>query len=239
MADHPLILKDFEVRAILDGRKTQKRRILRVQPTEPSTFAGFYSVPFTGAFQCRLQGETTLLTQRVQYAVGDRLWAREPWRTLHANDLLAPRHLADDRSKITYEADPERRNPLWSFGKLRPSTHMPRWASRITLLVTEVRIQRLQDISEADALAEGIICQNVITDVKCYGGMPSEETADRFWNGTEPDDDDGWESAGDAYAEMWTSINGEGSWEANPWVVACTFSAVKANIDHVDDEVEA
>ncbi|WP_370677584.1 hypothetical protein [Pleomorphomonas sp. PLEO] len=203
MADHPIPLKDFEVRAILDGRKTQKRLVLTPQPLD----AYERDVDWWASYE---PGTETPLVTRI--AVGDHLWARETWRTLHTNDCLAPRHLADDRSKITYEADPERRNPLWSFGKLRPSTHMPRWASRLTLLVTEVRIQRLQDLSEADAIAEAPPYQqgmgtNVSAQVRCM--------------------------------HLWEAENGLGAWSKNPWVVACAFSAAKSNIDHVDDEVEA
>jgi hypothetical protein len=102
-------------------------------------------------------------------------------------------------------------------GSLRwqPSIHMPRWASRLTLTVTDVRIERLQDISEADAIAEG---------AKQYS---SSTKLSRAFN---PD----WKGVyREGYAELWNSINGPGDWEANPWVVAYTFAVQHGNIDQI------
>nr|WP_018009330.1 hypothetical protein [Sinorhizobium medicae] len=92
---------------------------------------------------------------------------------------------------------------------------MPPWASRLTLIVTDVSVERLQDISEADAIAEGI--------------ERSKDFPDRFMT-----------PAGDyavpivAYQRLWESINGPGSWEANPWVAAYTFTVIKQNIDQIE-----
>lgn len=147
---------------------------------------------------------------KLKYRPGDRLYVREPWRTLQKWDDLAPRNLADDRSKVTYEADPERRNPLWAFGKLRPSMFMPRWASRITLIVTDVKVERLQDISEADAWAEGV------------------------WNCGE--DDGGKSIPGEGrelFQNLWSAINGPDAWARNDWVTAYTFRPHLCNIDQM------
>jgi len=107
--------------------------------------------------------ETPLL--RVRYAIGDRLWVREAWRTADVLDDLPPRDLRKtedatiDRTPIRYEADgathdfDETCDP--AFGRLRPGMFMPRWASRLTLTVTDVRVQQLLDITEEDARAEG------------------------------------------------------------------------------------
>lgn len=102
----------------------------------------------------------------------------------------------------------------------RPSIHMPRWASRITLEITGVRVERLQDISEEDALAEGIVCENVIVG-SYYANGHKEVTAGRFF--FDGCSDDGFEDAVDAYAALWESINGAGAWDANPWVWVVEF----------------
>jgi hypothetical protein len=87
----------------------------------------------------------------------------------------------------------------------RPSLFMPRWASRLTLLVTDVRVERLQDISEADAIAEG------------WPNEPGAALRDAY--------PIGW------YANLWNSLHGHDAWDANPWVVAVTFAAQRGNID--------
>ncbi len=101
---------------------------------------------------------------------------------------------------ITYRAD---HGPDHAF-KWTPSIFMPRWASRLTLTVTDVRVQRLQDISEEDAWAEGITA---------YGTTRYER------------------EGRDLYALLWNSINGAGAWNNNPWVVALSFTVRKGNID--------
>jgi hypothetical protein len=159
------------------------------------------------------------------YAPGDLLWVRESWRTLHKNDCLAPRNLAPDISKITYEADPERRNPLWAFGKLRPGIFLPRWASRLTLEVIDVKVERLQDISEEDAIAEGVEFETAdppfwyVPDIWPHSitAVGVEEREGR--------------RAERCYGKLWDHINGFGSWDANAWIVAVTFRAHYANVD--------
>jgi len=98
---------------------------------------------------------------------------------------------------------PEHGRALW-----RPSIYMPRWASRLTLLVTDVRVQRLQDISEADAIAEGIIPTANSQTIDCATERPS-----------------------DGFRALWNSIHGPEAWDANPWVAAISFDVVRANID--------
>lgn len=204
MTDRPILFSGPMVRALLEGRKTQTRRVLKVQPPESCTFAGFYSVPLTGAFQCRLQGNETLHTQKIGYAPGDRLWVRETWAKVgdEQDDIHA---CPDMRIPAYYRADmvdPERQR--W-----RPSIFMPRWASRLTLAVTDVRVQRLQDISEDDARAEGV--------------EPYTPTC--------PDDDT---PAADAFMDLWDSLNADRApWDSNPWICAVSFVVHKCNIDHV------
>lgn len=116
-----------------------------------------------------------------------------------------------------------------------PSIHMPRWASRLTLIVEAKRFEPVSEISEADALAEGIICENVIIDSHCAGGRHSEVTADRYFNPAREDVHDGHESAIDAFAELWDNLHtkpGE-RFDDAPAIVALTFRAIRGNIDRL------
>lgn len=206
MKEHPILFSAPMVRAILAERKTVTRRVLKPQPRINSAGLLLWNVP-----RLSLQGDADMIAMHQKWQRGDRMWVREAWRALQKFDDLSPRHLADDRSKVTYEADPEHRNPLWAFGRLRASMHMPRWASRITLEVTSVKVERLQDIGDGDAIAEGV-------GPLCH---PLGRT-DLQWVGTP----DVCKAPARAFVDLWTSINGQGSWEANPWVVAIAFKRV-------------
>ena len=126
-----------------------------------------------------------------------------------------------DCSRIWYWADGNPTEGDWT--RPRPSIHMPRWASRITLEIVSVRVERLQDISEEDAIAEGVYCGNVIV-YSYYENGHHEVWEDRYFFDGGPDE--GFESAVDAYAALWDSINGEGSWEKNPWVWVIEFRRI-------------
>jgi hypothetical protein len=125
---------------------------------------------------------------------GDRLYVRETWAAPHAYDHLPPRLIPQD-ARIHYAATEDRGGLLW-----RPSIHMPRWASRITLEVTGVRVERLQDISEADAMAEGVH----------YSLLEKIQAGQDRW-------------ARHAYKKLWETINGSDSWDLNPWVWVVEF----------------
>ncbi len=213
MADKGILFSAPMVRALWDGRKTQTRRALTVQPPEPCTFAGFYSVPLSGAFQCRFQGETTMHTQRLPYAPGDRLWVREAWRASKDYDAYPPREISP--WPVHYEADgkPDPRDELGMNGRYRHARFMPRWASRLTLIVTDVRVQRLQEISTDDVIAEGVSLPWV------QGG-----TLAMMAQGI----------AKDGYRSLWNSLHGPDAWDANPWVVALTFTVHRQNIDQME-----
>lgn len=110
--------------------------------------------------------------------------------------------------------------PEGDWTKPKPGIHMPRWASRITLLVTDVRVERVQDISEEDAIAEGI--EDVTRQI-----TPNDPSL-RFWRRYRDGSGVGYvDSAIGSYASLWTSINGPGSWNANPWVAALSFERVE------------
>lgn len=198
MKTRPIPFSGPMVRAVLDGSKTQTRRI--VKPWQaPSTPNGKpRPVPADLAY---LSDFTCYRTTCPYGAPGDQLWVREAWRTDPRFDHLPPSKIRRD-APVQYEAGPY---PDVLGGRLRPGMFMPRWAPRITLEVTGVRVERLQACSEGDALAEGITLE---------GGM--------FRNGSDVEFD----TARDAYAALWESINGPGSWDANPWVWVVEFRRV-------------
>jgi hypothetical protein len=160
----------------------------------------------------------------------DRLWVRENgWER---PDLTARQLREGADTWPPYEFDAE---PLmcWDDGELkrlgwkrRPSIHMPRWASRILLEITGVRVERLQDISEADAIAEGCITEEVVSGydgsvIKVPAEIPHPKGCGQ-----------GWDTARDWYADLWESIHGADSWDTNPWVWVVGFNraTVKGDI---------
>lgn len=200
MKERPILFSAPMVRAILDGRKTQTRRVMKVQP-------GDVLWRSNGRDWLWLDNDDGPLTEpapciRCPYGVpGDRLWVRETW--------AKPGEVGDS---IEYRADND--DPL--AGRWRPSIHMPRWASRITLEVTGVRVERLQDISEDDARAEGI--REVTKDgvVKKYCVYDLGDHSSTPWDQMP-------RRAVAAYAALWNDINGKGAFLSNPWVWVVEF----------------
>lgn len=163
---------------------------------------------------------------------GDRLWGREAWRTLAKFDCLPPRDVPRT-APIWYEADgkapPE-------FGRYRHGRFMMRWMSRILRVVESIGVERLQDISEADALREGIEEENVIVGATCHNGHHREITADRFFipgmpaEHQQPNDDDtpGFDNAADAFFRLFAILHGDDVLDANPWVWVIGYGDVPA-----------
>lgn len=212
MADRPIIFSAPMVRALLEGRKTQTRRVYKVP-------AGSYVE----------QGRVWAMTdgcafgdKALPYAPGDRLYVREHWRTARAYDDLAPSAMGGEEP-VKYEADGSEQTWGWPGlflpGRFRQGMHMPRWASRLTLTVTEVRVQRLQKISEEDAGAEGI---------EVWLGYHDEDVFKNYGAGL---DFSGYGAAKDSFRTLWNSLHGPDAWDANPWVVAVTFTVDRRNID--------
>jgi hypothetical protein len=200
--ERPILMSAPMVRAILAGTKTQTRRVVKGAPDDwapmqPQVFSPTVidrrgdEQPGPDAFGAGNEDGDCWL--RCPYGQpGDRLWVRESFSGPHHQERHPPRdwHSTDP---IHCWADGNPASGDWT--KPRPGMFMPRWASRVTLEVTGVRVERLQDISRGDAMAEG--CP--------------------FPNMAKGDDPRQW------YADLWESINGPGSWEANPWVWVVEF----------------
>ncbi len=209
------------VRALLDGRKTQTRRVLTGDKPN-SLFNGQWADSYVLD-----PGNQSWRDQEVRYAVGDRLYVREAWHAARSLDRTPPRDIPHD-ADIEYTATARSYAEIGLKGKLRPPMFLPRWASRLTLTVTDVRVQRLQDISEAEAIAEGLE-HDIDGDVDGHGRhiiIESWRGADYLpWTGDPIE----------AYADLWDQLNharGYG-WDANPWVVAVSFTVERRNIDQV------
>lgn len=234
MSDLPILFSAPMVRAILDGRTTQTRRILTGLGDQPI-------VEYDGMFMWK-QGyrwgpvPDPKFPPGVRCKVGDRLYVREHWRTFVSLNNVAPRDLLQPGkgAGIRYEADGhglaltaagERwegpRDDAAAFGKHRRAMHMPKWASRITLTVTDVRIERLQDISDDDAIAEGIEFNPRLDPVgQCKWRHYGKESTGIY-------------PPSASYGTLWDSINGPGAWDDDPWVVAYTFTVQMQNIDQI------
>lgn len=227
MTEHPILFSGAMVRALLAGTKTQTRRVVKKNAAGRAARGGRnWHLDDPDAVKACPYG-----------TLGDRLWVRETWNIARPT-LMDGAHVEETETMggtipiklpkggwaVWYAADEiDPGAPL--VDRYRPSIHMPRWASRITLEVTDVRVQRVQDLSEGDAKAEGM---GVIT--KDGGRLWKYGIPDR--DGYPGDDDDGWhwhEWEADprkAYAKLWNTINGPVAWDLNPWVWAVSFRRV-------------
>jgi hypothetical protein len=154
------------------------------------------------------------LWQQIRFHVGDRLWVKETWRTEARYDDRKPIDLPAG-ALASYEADYDDAPNDGCRGKNRVSIHMPRRFSRLTLTVTDVRVERLNSISEADAIAEGLQAQTA------PNGHVTYHIPDLICGQT----------AARGYSLLWDHINGDGAWKRNDWVVAVTFKPERRNID--------
>lgn len=200
--ERPIIFSGEMVRAILEGRKTQTRRVIQPQPSDVDG-----ATCFLMGDDLRSDGRDKII--RCPYGQpGDRLWVRETARLEfdQRRDEHRVRYQADDYDTLTSSEGalewieaakwknvaPRQWRTPW-----RPSIHMPRWASRLTLEITEVRVQRVQEIGDDDCYAEGVV----------YVGEGFDPPPQVI------------------YRELWDSLNAKRgySWESNPWVWAISF----------------
>lgn len=228
MVDRPISFSAPMIRALIDGRKTQTRRVLHPQPPSDYALIGIFAPRLTAVFnpggRDRPANPDWDVSIRLPYMPGDRLWVREAWRTERAFDPYRPRDLPWielPRLPIFYEATPNGDPSPWGnqWGRKRPGRFMPRLASRLTLIVENVRVQRVQEISRDDAVAEGLHClkasgRYVVNSGDQYCGVASHDPRE-------------------VYSWYWDHLNAARgfAWEASPWVVALTARVIKRNID--------
>lgn len=250
MKEHPILFSAPMVRAILDGRKTQTRRVVKHQPPEdwhPASYCELNGYDRDGELSPDIVIGWGAVNDDGDYGIkcrygrpGDHLWVRETWG-YRGKSTSSADHFATESVFLSYEADEDKcarrtvvvpngsltdpvisqsivglqqmeeeayhdaLNKWWERKKRIPSIHMPRWASRITLEITDVRVERLNDISEADAIAEG--CKGV----NC------------------PPDHEGDLSPQEEFRDLWQSINAaKHPWSSNPWVWVIAFKRVEA-----------
>lgn len=260
MNDHPILFSAPMIRALLDGRKTQTRRIvkplskrhpilnLKEHGRDDGGCSGRFNDPSSWGFPYAEDGEDMALSDWVSCLCpygkpGDLLWVRETttyWERPDSKESITPKANESNRPAngvryqrwmertmpkddemlgedfIVYKADDSKvsigawkhPHPIYDhcvgrFGKTVTAIHMPRWASRLTLRITDVRVERLQEISIENAIAEGV-------GIRCDSAMAIME-----------------------YSLLWESIHGPRSWDQNPWVWAISFDVIKANVDRV------
>ena len=204
--ERPIIFSGEMVKAILEGRKTQTRRVIKPQPSESwmangnTNWSEYYKRNRWGRLEkylwiCHPTENREIVCPKGK--PGDRLWVKEKW-------YCAGEHECDGYP-VRFEIDAELAAAVST--KWRAPIFMPRWASRITLEITDIRVQRVQEISEADARAEGV------------APIPCEPASIVF---------NTWKAQfrfRDAFKQGWDSINAKRgySWESNPWVFVIEF----------------
>lgn len=254
--DVPIIFSAPMVRALLEGRKTMTRRILKSVPPAPAMDAihpnnvARHPAPYLDAYCSKRPTDANprgmsrnwcwwtrddrqcLPTVNVRYAPGNRLWVREAAAFIWPDEVqperkqdCIPEYRADTDGKCLPGDWPDEEKGDPDCPKWCPSIHMPRWASRLTLIVTDVKIERLNSISWEDAIAEG--CK-VIRD-HCYvfdgtrygkGGLCHSSPIT-------------------AFSIFWDELHCDNAWEQNPFVVAIAFRVIKANIDTPEARIAA
>ncbi|MFJ2676851.1 hypothetical protein [Pseudomonas sivasensis] len=247
--ERPILFSAPMVRAILEGRKTVTRRPVKgfQIPTEDTAIPTGdrhrwsaigqrdprYGFCVFGSTEAECAKELEVYAPCPYGKPGDRLWVREAWQADAQVDSVAPRELSNGEP-LRYPAD-------WDFrqtgcvmikpGKIRPSIHMPRWVSRILLEITAVRVERLQDISDDQAKAEGCFftdygqqCAHGGTGWKDIGICPAvvghQQRTGWAWDKTTSHE----ECLGSprwAFANLWNATGGD--WNANPWVWVVEF----------------
>lgn len=220
LADHGIVFSGPMVRAILDGVKSQTRRIIRDMPDAPEPnchpmHKAKHAAPYfdvycggektadnprgAGEHWCWWQVDDRQCLPQIKAPhgpIGRALWVKETWR-VHGGEEY---EYQKERSSVIYDADTNRRGGVW-----RNPMFMPRWASRLNLQVTGVRAERVQAISDADIAAEGVTAQAVrALDAE----VPEDATPIDLWR------------------IGWSALHGFASWKSNPWVWAYDFRVV-------------
>ncbi|MBK1793398.1 hypothetical protein JHL21_02660 [Devosia sp. WQ 349] len=234
MGIKPILFSAPMVRSLLDGTKTQTRRVIKPQPSD---YQGNPNPPRGQSWVNKTRDEPYIALHddqvhwcwwdeynqqgpdwfKLPIAKGDTLWVRETWTARMTHGWT----IADARSRMYQEEIFYRADNVEAIDGWWPSIHMPREFSRIALKVAGVKVQRLQDISEEDAIAEGMTLATADAVLN-----PEERVLYATTHIFSPND-----RARFLYAAVWDLINGPGSWDANPFVAAYTFTVHRGNVD--------
>lgn len=217
--ERPILFSGPMTRAILSGDKTQTRRIVKGAPINPGAYLlGLHAPSGVWGIHADVNHDEGVWRGKCPFGFpGHRLWVRETWATDLHNEQDSPSRIKELCEDAGYRVDPGHpAGPIWYQsdgavrrwggiyvdvqGRWRPSIHMPRWASRITLEITNIRVERLQEISEEDAQAEGF------RKAHLHGYL--------------------WTTAKSEFLDGWNRIHGPGSWELNPWVWVVEFKRI-------------
>jgi len=201
--EHPILFNGDMVRAIIDGRKTQTRQLIKPQPHPDFLARGVVEIrpqwPLQDGVRWFMEDGCSELRACPYGGPGDTLWLRETWAP---DRLWKPGETITEPERVIYRADESRRRVDHCYvGRWRPSIHMPRWASRLTLEITGVRVERVHDIDGMDALAEGVLIPD--------GGSYDERLPQYR----------------EAFRELWDSTYAKKGfgWDTNPWVWVIDF----------------
>lgn len=230
MRERPILFNGEMVKAILEGRKTQTRRIMRRQPDAVEYFKRGEATTNTDAKHAILRcynnpkgfrkcasgwsAGATYKTPFSEFNVGDRLWVRETFAVYGDKDYHT----------IHYRANHPHHVGQKGMG-YKPSIHMPRWACRLVLEITNIRVERLNDIFEADAIAEGVKPVSVPDYVPVEGGYTRANRT--MWKGYQNNERAYRDTAKDSFMSLWQSVYGADLWVANPWVWVVEFKVIQ------------
>ena len=207
MKARPILFTPENAQKVHDGAKTQTRRIVKPQPPancdkpmfDAAGYGFFYEQPDSDGDALDVWPEGSDGIKCLYGMVGDRLWVREAWRVFGGLEYEYQQHLPSVRYRGDISDALEYLQAEW-----RPSIHMPKWACRTWLDLTAVRVERLQDITEDDARAEG--CAPVVHDKDGAVDCGTRKTI---------------------FRQLWESIHGPGSWGENPWVWVLEFKRMQ------------
>lgn len=224
MTDHPIIFSGAMVLALLAGRKTMTRRLLYVKRKARNGM-----IPATATMMRGHPPPHGIGPSGFPHAIGvGEYWTLSPWSRVAPGDRLYVREeIEASGALVQYVADRRTTHLIWPAHWKRlaqPGMLMPRAFSRLTLTVTATKIERLHDISDIDAQAEGV------------APLPQQDANDpSAWWESAPGENQA-RSAAACFAKLWNSLHGAGAWEANPEVVALRFTVERRNIDAVAAE---
>jgi hypothetical protein len=230
MTDRPIPFSAPMIRALLDDRKTMTRRVISERLQDRYANYDDWCSNVSAGVPTSRQWEREFFMDRTKYAPGDRLWVRESYFQFGFWKPVAGVITKGGRQKwafvplsenVWFDEPKSYRRGMHNADPSTPAWHkrlgrfMPRKYSRLTLIVESVKIERLQDISEADAIDEGV----------------RPDRGARYFCGVDEEGEITCKNPITAFAHLWNSIHGPDAWVANPWIVAIGFSVVKANID--------